>query len=315
MPCYSPVYGYRSHLIGASGKRGITFKPTEAFFGEAIPLPCGKCIGCKLERARVWAIRCLHESKMHKHNCFVTLTYDNEHLPSDGSLVVRHLQLFMKRLRVDYDRSVSGKLRFYACGEYGDHTFRPHYHALLFGIDFFDKRHYSESARGDVIYTSKVLDGIWGMGSCKIGEVNFETAGYVARYCLKKVDGAKRDDGHYLVYNSDGVVSERLPEFSTMSRRPGIGTSYYDKFGGDVRRDDNLVVNGKLVPSIRYYDLKHEALDSKGFAMLKAHRRALKHGETELSRFAKSCDEFGFFRHGVRTKISQSMLKAKRTIL
>ena len=272
MSCDFPIAGYRKADFNVSGKRSFQFSPIGSLSGIPEYLPCGKCIGCRLERARIWATRCVHESKMHKQNCFITLTYDNAWLPSDGSLDVRHFQLFMKRLRVSLDRVAGIKLRFYACGEYGDLNKRPHYHALLFGFDFPDKKFYSEG-NGYKLYTSKILDGIWGYGDCKIGDLTFETAMYVAKYCLKKVDGAQREAGHYLVYDIDGVVTERHPEFAVMSRRPGIGTPYYEMFGHEIRYHDSIVLNGREGPSIRYYDLKHEAIDGHGFEKLKKGRR------------------------------------------
>lgn len=273
MSCYAPISAWRSAKLGKDGKRAIQFTPRGAFTDMPLSLPCGKCIGCKLERSRVWAVRCLHERKMHKQSCFVTLTYDNEHLPHDGSLSLRDLQLFMKRVRAFFYRRDGVLIKHYGCGEYGDLNKRPHYHVLLFGCDFPDKRKYSESSRGDVIYSSALLDSLWGLGSTKVGAVSFETAAYVARYCMKKVDGAKREAGHYLVYDMDGVVTERQPEFAIMSKRGGgIGMSYYKKFGAEIRTHDNIIVNGKPTPSIRYYDKLFEALDPFELARVKQKR-------------------------------------------
>lgn len=268
MSCFSPMQAYR----GRDG--GITFNAYTALTGIPLSLPCGKCQGCRLEHSRIWAVRCVHESKMHSDNCFITLTYNPDHLPENGTLVKEDVQTFFRRLRkaikkVDRRR----KVRYYACGEYGDTNQRPHYHAILFGVDFKDKRPYSYGPdRQPLLWTSEVLNKIWQKGSCMIGAVTFETCSYVARYCMKKVDGAKREAGHYLVYTSDGVVSERLPEFALMSRRPGIGTPWYDKYGQEVRNHDSIIFDGKAIPSIRYYDLKFEALDPEGFERVKKKR-------------------------------------------
>lgn len=269
MTCFHPVQSYRmpDGSIAFGGGRS-----SKVMKGHPFELPCGKCQGCRLEHSRIWAIRCVKEASMHAQNSFVTLTYRDDKLPENGSLILRDLQLFFKRLRkalwlVDKNR----KVRYYACGEYGDKYQRPHYHAILFGVDFGDKLVYSppdENGEGG-LYTSRVLDGLWTHGQCIIGVVNFKTCSYVARYCMKKVDGNKRKAGHYLVYTSDGVVSERLPEFAVMSRRPGIGAPWYDKYGNEVREHDSIILDGQAVPSIRYFDLRGSAIDPVGLEGVK----------------------------------------------
>lgn len=309
MSCYRPITAYYSRSVNpATGKRALQFSRVGAFTGEPLSLPCGKCIGCRLEKSRVWAIRCLHESKMHKRNVFVTLTYDNEHLPRFGTLVKRDLSLFLKRLRDWYFREHGLSFRYYACGEYGDISQRPHYHALLFGIDFDDKVLYSQ---GDYpLFTSQKLDELWGNGVCKIGEVNFETAAYTARYCVKKVDGPQREAGHYLVYDGDGEVFERVPEFAVMSRRPGVGAPYFAKYGREIRAHDSIVVNGREVPSIRYYDKEFEKLDEAAFRRVK--RKRLPRNKLEWD---KRFDEGLSGRVFAKETVTRAMLKQKRKIL
>jgi hypothetical protein len=274
MSCYAPIEGFRSGLVSAkTGKRAMQFTRNGSFTGVANLLPCGNCIGCRLERSRQWAMRLMHENKMHSQSCFLTLTYSNSFLPDYGTLVPRDLQLFHKRLhnRLLDERGVG--IRYYSCGEYGDLSKRPHYHSLVFGYDFSDKILYSKNSRDESIFSSKSLNDIWSLGECKIGEVTFDSAAYVARYCVKKVNGAQREAGHYLVYDADGVVHERVPEFAHMSRRPGIGATYFDKFGSEIATHDSVIVGGKEVPSIRYYDLKIEALDPSRIVVLKRNRR------------------------------------------
>ena len=151
-------------------------------------VPCGQCIGCRLERSRQWAIRCVHEASLHTDNCFITLTYSPDCLPSDGSLNHDDFQKFFKRLR---KHIAPKKIRYYMCGEYGEDLQqpsklgRPHFHACLFGLDFDDKQLYI--VRDDVkLYTSATLEKIWGKGFVTIGDVTFESAAYVARYIAKK---------------------------------------------------------------------------------------------------------------------------------
>lgn len=307
MSCDFPITAYYSKHVNPSGKRSLVFRVQDSLSGIPLQVPCNKCIGCKLEKSRVWAIRCMHESKMHPENSFLTFTYDPNHLPASGSLYLEHLQLFMKRLRIFVFRKTGRLIKHYSCGEYGDLNKRPHYHVILFGYDFNDKLLYSTSSRGDRIFTSATLDGIWGMGSCKIGEVNFETAAYVARYCLKKVDGAKRDAGHYVVYDMDGVLHDRLPEFAVMSTRGGgIAASYYEKYGSEVRAHDSLVVKGKVVPSIRYYDKFFETLDPEGFKRVKRKRHPVaKYGRKIFLLESSS------YRMRAKAQLKELMLKQK----
>lgn len=273
MSCDAPIQAYRGGVVNpATGKRPMQFRLAGAYSGVRQMLPCGKCAGCRLEYSRRWAIRLMHENKMHKASEFVTLTYRNEDLPHVGTLVPRDLQLFHKRLHNRLMDLRGYGIRYYGCGEYGDINKRPHYHSLLFGVRFEDKVLYSVNGRGNEVFTSKTLDDIWGLGDCKIGSVSFESCAYVARYCLKKVDGAKREDGHYAVVDSDGVVHERVPEFAHMSRRPGIGSSYFNKYGSEISTHDSIIVNSREVPSIRYYDLKIEALDPARLVVLRRNR-------------------------------------------
>lgn len=271
MSCVSPIAAWQLSERSATGKRVISFKPRGLLY-KPLALPCGKCVNCRLEFARGWAVRCVHESKMHSASMFITMTYNNDFVPANGSLEPREFTLFMKRLYQYFFRKFGVKIRYYGCGEYGDQTLRPHYHVLVFGGRMPDMLRYTQTEAGDVIYTSKALDVIWGKGECKIGECNYKTAAYVARYVLKKVDGAKRDAGHYCTYDGDGVISERHPEFSRMSRRPGIGFPYYAKYGQEIRTHDNIIMDGKPSPSIRYYDLLTERFDLKRYNAIKLMR-------------------------------------------
>ena len=161
MPCYHPIPAYRSPrcLDLKSGKPKIFFKEIQvkAWPGyESFEVPCGQCIGCRLERSRQWAMRCCHEASLYDLNCFITLTYDPEHLPPDGSLVLDHFQRFMKRLRKRFGSGI----RFFHCGEYGEKFARPHYHACLFNFDFPDKVLYT--IRDEIrLYRSAILEELW----------------------------------------------------------------------------------------------------------------------------------------------------------
>lgn len=267
MPCFSPLTAFRSKDVGVSGKRALTFNRQGSLSGIPLRIPCGQCVGCRLERSRQWAMRCLHEKRLHKDTCFLTLTYRTELLPPGGTLVKRDLQLFMKRLRKH-----AGKVRFYACGEYGDVNKRPHYHVLLYGYAFPDLKPYGVNRRHEKYFTSKVLEEIWGKGLCVVGAVTFDSAAYVARYVMKKVTGdASRV--HYRVVDGDGVVTERIAEFTLMSRKPGIGTGWYVKYGEETYVHDSVIVNGKEVRPPRFYDTKFELANPEKFVKLKKLRR------------------------------------------
>nr|UQB76418.1 replication associated protein [Flumine microvirus 29] len=253
-------------------RSSITFDINKSATRISFGLPCGRCIGCRLEKARQWGVRCLHEKKMHADSCYVTLTYNDECVPEGNTLVVRDLQLFMKRLRKSREPA---KVRFFAGGEYGETNYRPHYHVLLFGCGFPDKLFHTNNKRGEPLFISKELQDLWGLGFCTIGDVTFDSAVYCAKYALKKVTG-EAAYAHYNIIDEDGVVlQERIPEFALMSRRPGIGAGYYEKFGEEVRCHDNVIVNGLEVRPPRFYDTRSELLDGPLFDLNKRKRKRL----------------------------------------
>lgn len=254
-----------------TGRRSLVFDKRKAHSGVAMKVPCGQCIGCKLERSRQWAMRCMQEKRMFVDSAFLTLTYDEKHLPSGGTLVKRDLQLFMKRLRFSrpsllqaglkyQDRPVG--LRFYACGEYGETSRRPHYHVLLFNTCFPDMKLWKQAGENP-LYASAELNGLWTAGNALIGEVTFESCAYVARYCTKVITGEKAEQ-HY---------SGREREFTVMSRRPGIGYFYFQKFGDEAYAHDSAVVSGREQGLPRYYDTKFEVEHGPRLEELKKERR------------------------------------------
>lgn len=286
MTCVHPLTAYRAR--GSEGP--LVFDIRQSQLKVPMRLPCGKCIGCRLERARQWGVRCLHEKKCWQDNSYVTLTYNDEFLPSryvvdydihgvpkySGSVCLRDVQLFLKRLRFARKSSESNPVRFFLGAEYGDDNGRPHYHALLFNVGFPDKRFFSVNKRGEPLYTSAELSGYWSvdgrsLGHCTVGEVTFDSAVYCAKYALKRLDGKRAVK--YDVYDVDGVFHEIEREFACMSRRPGIGSFYYDNFGAEVRAHDNLIVNGHEVRPPRFYDTRSEAADPVGFAKVKRERK------------------------------------------
>lgn len=260
MTCYHPLEAWR-----VDGE--ITFNSAKRGLGKPLKLPCGQCIGCRLERSRQWAIRCMHEASLYENNCFITLTYSDAHLPVGGTLVLDHFQDFMKRLRKKYGPNI----RFYHCGEYGEKTGRPHYHACLFNFDFPDKQLWT-NRNGLPVYRSKSLEKLWPFGISEIGTVTFESAAYVARYIMKKVNGKKADDHYDRFDPNTGEIFRLKPEYTTMSRRPGIGSAWFDKYHADVYPHDRVVVRGREMRPPKFYDTRFEILDPETFEEVKNNR-------------------------------------------
>lgn len=265
MSCFKPLTGWYSKFKNPSGKRSIVFNSREALDPyHSLSIPCGQCIGCRLEKSRQWAIRCSLESQLYQNSYFLTLTYDDEHLPKSGSLVPDDLQKFLKRLRryVEYHGS-DKKIRFFACGEYGDNFLRPHYHAIIFNLDISDLKSFSTSFSGDIYYTSETINQIWKNGYVIIGEVTFESCAYVARYVTKKMTGSQ----------ADFYYEGRQPEFVRMSRRPGIGSAWLDQYKSDVYPHDYIVIrDGIKVKPPKYFDKLFESIAPDEMSMIKSLR-------------------------------------------
>jgi len=297
MPCFYPIKGWRSRTPGASGKYSVVFTPTLGFRDLPMEVPCGQCIGCRLERSRQWAMRCVHEASLYDRNCFITLTYDDNHLPLDHGLDKSAFPKFMKRLRKKFGTGV----RYFHCGEYGEQFGRPHYHACLFNFDFYDKKIWKVGV-GDVpLYSSDVLASLWPFGFGSIGEVTFESAAYVARYVMKKVTGVSADEHYVWIDDSTGEFFKRTPEYTTMSRRPGIGREWFNRYRSDVYPDDFVVMRGVKMKPPKYYKLQYE-LDSP----IEAKRLANKRLESAVRRAGDATrDRLQVRERIVRSRVSQ----------
>ena len=296
MACYHPITAWRANHGGVYAKTGkvpVVFKKEYGGPATEMQVPCGQCIGCRLERSRQWAIRCVHEASLHPINCFITLSYDDAHIDRIMQPLVKKdtgevfgtglglnkqdYVLFMKRLRKKFGDGI----RFFHCGEYGQccsncglsHVYckcgkfnptlgRPHHHAILFGHDFADKKVWKTN-NGSVLYRSEMLEKLWTYGYSSVGNVTFESAAYVARYVTKKITGEMSDD-YYLT---------REPEYITMSRRPGLARGWYEKFKDtDVYPQDYVVLrNAKLRPP-RYYDKLFDLDNPAGFSEIREKR-------------------------------------------
>lgn len=257
MPCYFPLRGFQSR---AGAPVSFSLSGTLA---QVLMLDCGQCHGCRLERSRQWAVRCMHEAQMHERNCFITLTYKDALL----SLVPRDLTLFWKDLR-----NALGPFRYYACGEYGETYGRPHFHACIFGLDFSDRRYFKKGASGARVDTSAVLDGIWKRGFCSVGDVTLESAGYVARYIMKKQLGADVPAKFEILNVESGEIFEREHEFARMSLKPGIGKSWLLKYASDVFPHGTVIVNGRECGTPKFYDKWFKLEDAEAYARMAARR-------------------------------------------
>ena len=291
MTCFTPLTAYRNPIskgyISGKGKPFVVSKKRLHLMGpsshphlEWLQLPCGQCSGCRFRRSASWAARCMHEALLYRNNCFVTLTYNSDHVPLDGSLRKSDAQKFLKRLRKKYipkcpfpkddfhkirraEWHQANQIRYYYCGEYGDKFGRPHYHFILFNHDFSDKKFWKKSKSGFPCFRSPSLEELWPFGNSEIGNVTFESCAYVARYVMKKINGELADT-HYLRHDPDGRVYKILPEFTNMSLKPGIGAQWFEQYSKDVYPHDYVVLSGgrKMQPPKYYdglYELTHDA--------------------------------------------------------
>lgn len=198
----------------------------------------------------------MHEASLYSANRFLTLTYAPEHLPAHGSLDKKAVPLFLKRLRKRTDDTV----RYFQCGEYGENFARPHYHVCLLNYGFPDEILSGTSGDHD-LRTSELLADLWPFGHHQIGDLTFNSAAYVARYVTKKINGRMAEDHYSRVNPLTGEIIELQPEFATMSRRPGIGKPWFDKYWRDVYPSDEVISRGHPSKPPRYYDQLLERTD------------------------------------------------------
>lgn len=210
-------------------------------------VPCGQCMGCRIAKTNDWATRIMHESQMHDTNCFVTLTYNDENYPERGSLDKDHLRTFIKALR-DYLKPQ--RIRYFASGEYGDCLKRPHYHLIIFNYWPHDTTVLEDTEYG-ALYKSEKLASIWKKGFVTVGSVQYESAAYTAKYITKKVTGQLAHDYYH----------NRLPEFASMSLRPGIGYAWLEKYKQQTKVCENVVVRGRERSLPQYYKKKFKETD------------------------------------------------------
>lgn len=317
MACYHPLKGFKIGVHEKTGKNNYKIVPYETDHLEQfadgnwypmgdkfvsayarnwtnshdfIQIPCGQCIGCRLDYSRQWANRCLMELEYHDEAWFLTLTYDDDHVPwsecihpTTGEIVQyqtlkkKDFQDFMKRLRKNYETKYpdAPKLRFYACGEYGSRTFRPHFHAIIYGLHLDDLVFYSVNAQGDRLYNSKFISDCWhNNGYAVIGQVTWESCAYVARYVMKKAKGEQAELFKFCNINQ---------EFTLMSRRPGIARQWFDDHP-DMYEYDLISLKtpkgGKLIKPPRYFDRLYDIDYPSDMARIKEIRKSFALQET-----------------------------------
>lgn len=223
MSCFRPIECWRMDNDTKLSFNTSNLAKYEKHRVQKLHVPCGKCIGCLLDRSNDMATRIWCETQNWQNNCFITLTYNNKNLPKNKQLVKSDLQKFWKRLRYYekgyeyWDNPVTEKhenpIRYYSCGEYGSKNGRPHYHACVFNWKPSDLKFYKYNHQGDPLYTSKSLSKIWGKGYVIIGNLNYQSACYVARYVTKKLYGQI----------AKIIYKDKVPEFTESSRNGGIG--------------------------------------------------------------------------------------------
>lgn len=250
MSCYRPLTAYRQE----DGE--VVFRETGRTVAT-LQLPCGQCVGCRVRRAEEWSIRVMHEAQMHEHCSFVTLTYDDEHLPPYGGLRYSDVQKFLKRLRVRRAEPV----RYFLCGEYGEQTKRPHYHVGLFGEDFHRDRVPLRQAGDYQVWRSDALEKLWPLGRSEIGSLTRQSAGYIARYVLGKLNGEAGEREYRRFDAETGEVVYVDPPFCRMSLRPGIGATWFRKFGREVFPRDGVVADGRVRRVPRFYDREFDKIN------------------------------------------------------
>lgn len=290
MVCYHPLDCVYPIYPDDEGKRHLNFK--KSFYNQftdlngilfpvgsikathlRLQVPCGQCIGCKMDYSRMWALRSVNEATTHKKNTFLTLTFNNKYVHNDGSVHKEFLSSWIKRFRYYYGDDI----RFLCVGEYGGKSMRPHYHILFYNFDFDDKYVFQYHKGTNVCYyRSPFLENkVWtdvcskeSLGYSIIGEVNFQTSAYVARYCTKKIFPNRKTRLAYF--------KNKQPEFLNFSRQYGIGLEYFlehhtEELGrgySTLRNGDNFVklslpryylkIAEKYFPS-EYYDYKARA--------------------------------------------------------
>lgn len=248
--------------------RSFVFSPTKSYHGaKPVQFPCGKCDGCLHSRANEWGVRVAHELQMHDGvGSFLLLTYSEENLPVDRALDPVAMRSFIRRVRRHFRRRVV----YLLCGEYGDEGKRPHYHVILFGVDFREDRvPWKRLDSGSMLYRSATLEQLWPFGFAHIGEVTPASASYLARYTMK---GAAKKEAAATKFDPETGEVRRVPQFFRASN--GIGRRWFERFGGDAFPSDFVIIEGRKCAVPRYYKTKLRAADGMAALRVDVKRKA-----------------------------------------
>jgi hypothetical protein len=290
MPCTEPLSCW-VHGTTENGKDKYVFR-NPGTGAEEQKVPCGKCLSCLIDKSKEWATRGFHESQCHLENCFITLTYNDQHLPEHSTLVKEHLTRFIKRLR---ERIKPIQIKFLAAGEYGsaENTHRPHYHLCIFGFAPMDKKYLFTNKHGDPVFTSDFIEQCWKdkddtepKGYITVSELNYRTVAYVARYTVKKIvpRGKRKQEKFWIdtetgetnydpeAYRYNLLMQNKIPEYITMSN--GIGKEWHKRHITDTHKD-YITVNYMKAKIPRYYDKLMEEKDPERLEAIKEKRIAV----------------------------------------
>lgn len=276
MECTSPIPAYwylRFDPATRKSDRALRFKPGDPS-DEPTFINCRRCFSCRMSKAREWSVRAHHEALVHEHNCYLTLSY--EHEPMHGSLAPEDFTRFMKRLRKRLDK----RIRYLMCGEYGavydennrviDGALgRPHFHCILFGHDFPDREYWGDSKGGYPLYRSAELELAWTGGHSWVQDFTKETANYVAQYTLKKITGPEQEDRYKKFNINTGEIVQVHPEYGRMSRNPGLGADFFDRWTDDLYNKDYITIDGVKHKVPEYYDQLLKRVDPDRLAEVK----------------------------------------------
>ena len=262
-------------------------------------VPCGQCLGCRLDYAREWSARIMAEKKNYSDDLswFITLTYDDSHLPKPrmipdkvdeetgevitfkpspfSSVDKKVHQKFMKRVRKKFQPKVGVPIKYFCSGEYGSLSGRCHYHYIIFGLKLDDLQLVKNNRLGDSIYTSAELQSCWTddkhipLGFVGIGSVTTDSAGYCARYAIKKRKVVDVD-----TYAKLGID----PEFICMSTKPALGKRYFEDNLDKIYKTDEIIMQGRDAAFVtkppKYCDTLLDRVDPEKLEMIKQKRKA-----------------------------------------
>lgn len=239
---------------------------------KEINLPCGVCFGCRMDNSRMWSLRMMHEAKFSSSSYFVTLTYRPEALPLYGNLNYDHLEKFWKKARHEFAFDGT-KLGYFACGEYGDKSLRPHYHFAGFDWNITDLRLFKETDHGPYFLSDHLAD-VWGHGNVIVAQLDWMTAAYCARYVTKKMRGKNL---RFLPDECADPVTGEVPSFKVERafQSQGIGLRWYEANADEVWNLDGCLYNNQyMVTPPRYYFKQLEKHDPERAAIVKLKRIA-----------------------------------------